>query len=170
LKEITSMKTSTLWATIALAAASLCTAMPLTATAQDYPVPESDNCSNLRTITSSRCVHYNEKNRDGWANQQANQPTQGDKLGVKYGTTVLPDGTLSPFGPGRDAITKDMMKNGQAQPVDIWYQNQDGSLGVKQVWMTAAQMQKYYTSPDAMKSMALDPSLHGGSGGKRSAR
>src|SRR5215475_9801157 len=110
------MKTSIQWATIALAAASLCALMPLTAAADDAtPEGGASNCSNLRTITNSRCVHYNERQHDGWANQQANQQpsAEGNRLATKYGTTVDDKGRLSPFGPGRDAITPDMIKNGQ---------------------------------------------------------
>ena len=163
------MKTSTLWATIALVAASLCAMMPLTAAAQDYAVPESDNCSNLRTITSSRCVHYNEKNRDGWANQQANQPTQGDKLAVKYGTPRLPDGSFSPFGAGRDAPTQDMIKNGQVQQVDIWYKGSNGKVEVVYTYMNAAQLANYMNSAAAATSFSIQ-SGRGGSGGKHSTR
>jgi hypothetical protein len=163
------MKTSTLWATIALAAASLSTTMPLTAAAQDYPVPESNNCSNLRTITSSRCVNYNEKNRDGWANQQANQPTQGDKLAVTYGTPRLPNGQLSPFGAGRDGITEDMIKDGQAQQVDIWYRGANGKTEVTYTYMNAAQMQKFINSSAGATSLSLQMG-RGGSGGNHSAR
>jgi hypothetical protein len=175
------MKMLIRWATIAFAAAGLSIVAPLTASAQyDYNAPNSDNCSNVRTLTTDRCVHYSEKAKDGYADQQANL---GDKLGVKYGTTVDDKGRLSPFGPGRDAITKDQIQNGQAQPVTIFYPSPDGNRAV-QVYMTAAQMQQYLNSQDALRSLQLQRGIggpgglsplttmpgQGGTGGRHSAR
>jgi hypothetical protein len=81
------MKTLIRWASIALAAAALSVVAPLTAAAQyDYNAPNSDNCSNIRTLTTDRCVHYSERAKDQYADQQANQGNPG---GVNFQS--LPD-------------------------------------------------------------------------------
>jgi hypothetical protein len=75
------MKTLIRWATIALAAAGLSVVAPLTAAAEDdYNAPNSNNCMNVRTLTTSRCVHYSERAKDGWATQQGEiqRQTPGD--------------------------------------------------------------------------------------------
>ncbi len=77
-----SMKMSIKLALLTFAAVMMATAMPLTTFADDATPEGGNNCSDVRTTTNSRCVHYNEKAHDGWANQQsekgflkANPPT-----------------------------------------------------------------------------------------------
>jgi hypothetical protein len=67
------MRTLIRWASIALAAAGLSVVAPLTAAAQyDYNAPNSNNCANIRTLTTDRCVHYSERAKDQYADQQGN--------------------------------------------------------------------------------------------------
>jgi hypothetical protein len=75
------MKTSIKLALVIFGAAGVA-AMPLAAFADDATPEGGNNCSNMRTTTHSRCVHYNEKAHDGYATQQsekgflkANPPT-----------------------------------------------------------------------------------------------
>jgi hypothetical protein len=64
------MKTSIKLALAAFSGAAM--SMPLAAFADDATPEGGNNCSNMRTTTNSRCVHYNEKAHDGYANQHAN--------------------------------------------------------------------------------------------------
>jgi hypothetical protein len=81
------MKTFIRWATVALAAAGLSVLAPLTAAAQyDYNAPNSNNCANIRTLTTDRCVYYSERAKDQYADQQANQGYTGG-----MNTQDLPD-------------------------------------------------------------------------------
>jgi hypothetical protein len=68
------MKTSIKLALVAFGVVAMGAAMPLASFADDAtPEGGGSNCSNMRTITNSRCVHYNEKARDGYANQHASE-------------------------------------------------------------------------------------------------
>jgi len=68
------MKTPIKLALAVFGAAAIAAAMPLASFADDAtPEGGGSNCSNMRTITNSRCVHYNEKARDGYANQHASE-------------------------------------------------------------------------------------------------
>jgi hypothetical protein len=164
------MKTFIRWATIALAAAGLSVVAPLTASAQyDYNAPNSDNCSNIRTLTTDRCVHYSERAKNQYADQEAN------RLATKYGTGVGVNGAyVNPFGQGRDAPSKDQIENEQGgHAVDIWYTRQDGSIGQTSVFMTPDQIARYYASRDALHSVAVQGGAYGhrgGTGGTRSGR
>jgi len=164
------MKMLIRWATIALAAAGLSIVAPLTASAQyDYNAPNSDNCANVRTLTTDRCVHYSERAKDQYADQEAN------RLATKYGTGVGVNGPyVNPFGQGRDAPSKDQIENQQGgQNVDIYYTNKDGSVGQIIVFMTPGQMARFYASRDALHSIAVQGGAYGhqgGTGGTRSGR
>ena len=72
------MKTPIKLALVVFGAAAIAAAMPLASFADDAtPEGGGSNCSNIRTLTNSRCVHYNEKAHDGWANQQAQKSGTG---------------------------------------------------------------------------------------------
>lgn len=156
------MKTPIMWA--ALAAASLIAMANAQALADDN-IPNSNNCQNIRTITTSHCVHYDEKRRDSWATQEAN------RLTTKYGTGVGSKngvGYVNPFGAGRDAPTHDELDRAGE---DIYYTRSDGSIGMVNVVL--ANPARYFASRDALHSIAVQGGAYGkagGSGGTRSSR
>jgi hypothetical protein len=80
----TSMKTSIKLALVAFGAAAM--AMPLAAFADDATPEGGNNCSNMRTVANSRCVHYNEKRHDGYANQQAQKSQTWSTSGTDHST------------------------------------------------------------------------------------
>jgi hypothetical protein len=80
-----SMKTSIKLALAVVGAAGIA-AMPLAAFADDATPEGGNNCSNMRTTTNSRCVHYNEKAHDGWANQQGQKTVTWSTSGKDHAT------------------------------------------------------------------------------------
>jgi hypothetical protein len=114
----TSMKTSIKLALVAFGAAAL-GAMPLAAFADDATPEGGNNCSNMRTVANSRCVHYNEKRHDGWANQQAQKGATGNSGQGSKGTVVVtPDVNTPPipyFGGGHNVNYADIISGKAAR-------------------------------------------------------
>ena len=154
------MKTSSKSALV-FVATSVSAVMALSASADDT-LPNSNNCQNIRTISVTHCVHYDEKKRDAWATQEANRLTTKYRTGVGSKNGV---GYINPFGAGRDSPTHDQLDQAGEY---IYYTRSDGSIGVVNVVL--ANPARYFASRDALHSIAVQGGAYGKAGGTRSAR
>jgi len=110
------MKTSIKLALAVFAAAGIA-APPLAAFADDATPEGGNNCSNMRTTTNSRCVHYNEKQHDGYANQHANDgkaSTGSSGRGSTGTVTVLSNPDASPYFAGTAHVNYNDIISGKA--------------------------------------------------------
>ena len=107
------MKTSIKLALVAFGAAAM--AMPLAAFADDATPEGGNNCSNMRTTTNSRCVHYNEKAHDGWANQQAGKTSM-----EKWTATHGGDHSAPPHAMTTTVVDSPVPQGGSTAPIPDW--------------------------------------------------
>lgn len=137
-------------AAFATATMSVIIALPAAA---DNSVSNSNNCQNIRTIATSHCVHYDEKKRDTWANQQAASIQK--QLPIDNPKKLQPD----PNKPGVPWIEIENQRNGTYTIVRY---GADGSTYSSSVGHGVT-LEHYY-------SPTTTSSGNGGSGGRRSSR